>query len=52
MNCGTPVYYIDVKNCRPYYASLKELLSIKEEESSPTKEPADLFNNSNIKTES
>ena len=26
--CGTPVHYMDVKNCIPYYACLEELLAI------------------------
>lgn len=26
MNCGSPKYYIDVKNCTPYYANSKKLV--------------------------
>lgn len=31
MNCGTPKYYIDIKNCLPYYASVSGILSVKED---------------------
>ena len=28
MECGTPIYTIDIQNCRPYYCHLSDLLSV------------------------
>lgn len=33
---GAPKYYIDIKNCRPYYSSILDLLSYKEAEKEAT----------------
>ena len=31
--CGVPAYNIDIKNCRPYYSKLSNLLSVREKTS-------------------
>ena len=30
-SCGTPSYYIDIKNCKPYFANLANMLAHKAE---------------------
>lgn len=32
MDCGTPKYYIDIKNCKPYYSRVSNILSVREDE--------------------
>lgn len=32
MENGVPMYYMDIKNCLPYYARLSDLLTVHEKE--------------------